>query len=293
MAGAVTRHTVIERYGRVAPLGVRFRDALTASFVFEGLVCEAWNLAEPRRRARGFPNASGTFVWLDLPGVRERTFGRGDDDYWAAQIPALPFVVEVSDLYDRFLPFRFTVAAPARGLTALTCDTAGSPPGSAFVPVYSAPSRVPPGATVVIRAELFDPVANVPAAWAVVEAFILGRSIGKAISDGRGQLLLLAPYPEPQPLPLTGGSASPPATPRQLWDQRWPVKFEVRYDRLEVSGDELPDLCAVLQQRPAFAWRDAAMSVRLDATQLHYGRELRLESADLGRRLLVTAAGSP
>ena len=294
MAGAVTPRMVIERYARVAPLGVRFRDPVSGSVVSDGLVCEAWNLAEPRRRVRGFPNAGGVFVWLDLPGIHERTFGRGDDGYWDAELPAVPFVVEVTDLAGRFLPFRFTVAAPARGVTGLACAAGGSPPAPTFVALYSAPSRVIPGPSAVIRAELHDAAAGVPAAWAVVEAFVAGRSIGRGVSDDRGQVLLLAPYPEPQPMPIVRGHASPPRTPRQLWDQRWPLTFEVRYERLPVDvSEELPDLCAVLQQRRATAWRDSTLRAALDRAQLQYGRELRLESSDPDRRLFVTAGGSP
>jgi hypothetical protein len=162
------------------------------------------------------------------------------------------------------------------------------------VPLHSAPSRVPPAATAVIRAELRDAESGGPAAWAVVEASVGGTRIGRGMADARGRLLLLAHYPEPTPPPLGAAAGSPPSGPTvPLYEQTWPVRLDV-YASARPLGDP-PDLCDALLQPPAIAWEDAAQRAALGEVDLRYGEELQVRtSGGADGALLVTRTdGSP
>jgi len=297
----------IETLGRVAPLGVRFRDAITGTDIVD-LTVDAWPavvdpaVEQTLRRVRAFVTAGGVYGWTDLPGLRHHTFGAGDDAYWRTLEPPLPLLyrVEVMDEAGRFLPFRFTVRAPARGVFTWTVDPTGSPPNaSGAVPLYSAPSRLPPAATAVIRAELHEAEPRRPAAWAVVEARIGGRRIGRGMADEKGRLLLLAHYPEPAPPPLGVGAASPPGASRvPLWNQEWPVELDVYYGARPTGAvTDPPDLSEALLQPAALVWLDDRRRMALATVSLKYGEELRVRTRgeDARGALLVTRTdgGSP
>ena len=298
MTGPVRLRQPVERVSRVAPLGVRFRDTVTGADV-AGLTVEAWPAGQRHRRISAVSTAAKVYGWVDLPGVRDRTFGAGDDAYWSSALPPLSYIVDVVDHAGRFLPFRFTARAPARGIWRWTCDGDTSPfDAQGAVPLYSAPSRVPPAATAVIRAELYDVDAERPAAWAVVAARSGRRVIGRGMTDSEGRLLLLAPYPEPVPPPLGVASGSPPGNTRvPLWLQVWPVQLDVSYGvRAGDMSNEPPDLCEALRQAPALAWDDDARRAVLGTLELRYGEELQVRSRGNPRgRLLVTRTdgGSP
>ena len=298
MTSPIRPRLVIERWGRVAPLGVRCRDPLTGATVAD-LVVVAWPANEPRRRIPAFTSAGGVYSWLDLPGVRERTFGEGNDAYWQAQPPPLAFVVEVRDARDRYLPLRLRVHAPDRGVWRWACEPGASPPAALdAIPLHPSAARAVPAATLAIRAELRDTRTGGPAAWAVVEARVGGRAIGRGMAGQGGGMLLLAPWPEPLPPPVSASAASPPgATRTPLWEQRWPVELDVAYEPTALGPGpppDVPDLCDALAQRPAIAWADRARTIPLDRLEARYGQELqaRTEGESSGA-LLVTPAGSP
>jgi hypothetical protein len=260
-----------------------------------GLTVHAAPAEQPLRRVRAFASTSGVYGWFDLPGLRGRTFGAGDDAYWREAPPPLPFVIDVVDEAGRYLPARLTVRAPARGVWTWDCDPDESPPAAlGAVPLHSAPARVPPAVTAVIRAELRDADADRPAAWAVVEARVGGRRVARGMADARGSLLLLAPCPEPPPPPL-GASGSPPGASRvALWEQRWPLRLDVRYAPRPAGAErDPPDLCEALLQPPAIVWGDAGGGATLGDLELRYGEPLYARTEGAGGALLVSPAGSP
>ena len=288
---------IIETLGRVAPLGIRFRDVLTGTDV-QGLTVDAWpvladaTVEQSLRRIRAFETAGGVYGWLELPGLRQYTFGAGDDKYWRDLPRVFQYRVEVADAARRFLPFRLDVQAPSRGVLTWAGDPTDSPPNAArAVPLHSAPSRVPPAATAVMRADVREADSRLPASWAVVVAYSGGQRIGRGIADRNGQLLLLAHYPEPVPPPLAV-SASPPRTPQvPLWNQEWPVELEVFYGARKTGTDtDPPDLTDVLSQSRALVWQDDGRRAALGTVVLKYGEELLLRTTGEGARgaLLVT-----
>lgn len=143
------------------------------------------------------------------------------------------------------------------------------------VPLYSAPTRATPGGMAVLRAELWNPLANAgeggPAAHALVEATVAGQRTLRGLSDKDGRLAIHFPYPEPTGAPDgQGGTLPPPA----YTSQEWGVTLRAFYAPPQGATPPLPDLAAVLEQPEADLWSDEARSVPLPAQTLRFGREL-------------------
>jgi hypothetical protein len=278
----------LERVTRVAPLGVRFWDRPTARPLWEGLQLRA---VDSGRRA--FPNRSGVFVALDLPGLRTAEQGAGDEAYWASPPDLQGLTLELVDELGRFHDVRFDVTVPLRGVFDEDCGFATSPPAAAppSVPLFSLPSRAVPAGMAAVRAELTDADTGEPAAWAVLEVTAPGVDTARGIADRRGRVLVLVPYPEP---PWHGTSPPPGTTP--LTTQTWPVDLAVRYSPASASpplpgpdDPDPPDLCAVLTQLPALLAAGASPADAVDTADLAFGRELVLNEEER-RTLLVTPA---
>ncbi|HEX7843003.1 MAG TPA: hypothetical protein VF469_36270 [Kofleriaceae bacterium] len=276
----------------------------------DNLVVTAWPEREPSRRVLASVNRSGVFSLHDVPGIGDLEHGAGDDAYWTA-VPRRPFVIDVDDLALRFLPFRFTVELPLRGLLELTC---GSPPASVGpapaggVRMFTAPTRPAMPGSAVVRADLWDAVANAPAAWAVVQASIpsaAARGVPpvRAVADDRGQIALHLPCPDVED--LDGGSFESPSGPAPvpLTARTWSVDLAVSYGHLPAGapamthrGVPIPDLCAAVTQPPATLWSDRARTTPLRRASLTYGSETILRSTGGGagpQSVLLLTPGSP
>jgi hypothetical protein len=286
---------VLEELSITALLGVRFWDVAAEAFAAEGLEVIAYPDAFPELRTSAVMGRSGVFSFHHLPGMGRIETGSGDDAFWAAHPPFTHFTVEVSDLLGRFLPFRFSVRVPVRGLFGLWASPLfpALAPDASWIPLFSAPSRPAPAASAMLRAQLQDTRTGLPAAFAMVTVQSPGLPLAVGLADERGMLSLPLPYPEPRNFaagsPLRAGGIP-------LTDQSWPVQIAFFYSPRLGSG--LPDLEDALHQGPATAWRDSARTMAASAFTLQYGTELILRSRDTVRGrdlsvLLITSAGSP
>ena len=106
---------LLERQSILAPLGLRFRDAVTGEAVAGGLAVHVYPAAAPSARTRALPNRSGAYVLHRAPGLHDAARGAGDEAFWNT-VTRKSFTVEVVDELRRYLPFTFTVELPARGL---------------------------------------------------------------------------------------------------------------------------------------------------------------------------------
>ncbi|MBI1762129.1 MAG: hypothetical protein HYR56_11920 [Acidobacteria bacterium] len=274
----------LERQTMTAPLGLRFRDNATGAVVNEGLSVSAWAVAQPASRRTARASYSGVYHLANLPGLRAAEQGRGDDAFWQA-VTTQPFMVEVVDQWERFLPFRFELAAPRRGVYAgedlLTDSPPQQPPG---IPLFSAATRGVPSALAVARATLFDPLNQRPAAWALIELQFGGRLLARSFADAQGQVTLLFPYPDLQTNPLIA-PASPPLSGPSLRNQQWTLQWRARYERLPAVAPvpgalALPDGRALLAQQPAQLWADAARTQAFAGTALKFGEAVIARSRD-------------
>ncbi|HEV3037485.1 MAG TPA: hypothetical protein VHA33_06835 [Candidatus Angelobacter sp.] len=270
---------VLEELTLVAPFGVRFWDITAMAPAGAGLTVIAYPNGFPSLRSTAYVNHTGVYFFHNLPGMRRVENGSGDDNFWIANPPSIPFTIEVSDSQDRYLPYQFSVLLPMHGLYGLATSPLSSlTPDSTWLPMFSTPSRPLPGPSAVVRALLKDDVAKAPAAWALVTAQISGSLVMTGLGDNRGALSLTLPYPEPQNSPF----ASPlgPGS-LQLSDQTWPLNISVFYVP-KPAGQVLPDLVGVLHQGAANVWRDTAHSGPANSFTLQFGKELVLRSLDSG-----------
>jgi len=275
----VTSVAVLETLSIVTPLAVRLRDEATLAFVSDGLAASVYPPGVPELAVSGTVNRSGLFVFRNLPGLRTVEQGSGDADFWAANPPQASFVLEVSDIAGRFLPWSLGIQLPQRsvlglGLTSppaspLTVQTGGDP---AWLPVYSSASRPTPEGLGVLRAELWDADAGEPAAWALLEAQAGDQRRVTGMADAGGRVMLPLPYPKP-PSEL----GSPLGAGGPITQQSWPLTFTVRYRRRS-PVPRVPDLADVLTQPPVTAWQETSRTTPWTSATLRFGRDLVLAS---------------
>ena len=285
----MTSIQVLETLTLVQPFGLRFWDQVTRSAVSDGLVVTAWPAVQPELRTPASLNRSGVFWFRNLPGLREIENGAGDAGFWSKHPPQFDFVVEVLDPENRFLPFRLPVRLPVQGIYQFE--------GQPFVPLYSAPARTVSAPLAMIRAQLYDALHNVPAAWAVMDVRVDGGPSVRGIADSRGQVVVPFPFPEPQGFGL-GSPLHPGGIP--LAGQTWQLHLAFAYTPAATDG--IPDLSQVLKQAPATAWDDELLSTPFTQVALSFGPELVLRSRAAAASppaspwlstLLITPAGSP
>ena len=258
-------------WSRTTPFGARLRDVVTDRFVADGLRLRAYPNADLRRRPIDAKvNHGGVYLLQDLPGLRAAESSDGSDADWAA-VTTLPFLLVFDDPAARYLPFSLSPALPVRGLFGV--DDGSSPPRPApDIPLYSSPTRPPPDACAVIRAELHEAASGAPAAWALVRASIAGTVVATGIADALGRLALFFAFPEPPRPPLT---SPPPAVAEPVW----PVDLQAFYLRPD-PVPEIPDLATVLAQvaHPCRLLDTLSPPVELPAQTVAYHRETTVRS---------------
>jgi hypothetical protein len=276
-----------ERVSLTCALGLRFLDVATSAFVTADLTARAWPVGDPWQTIDGLTTPSGIIAFHGLPGLRGFENSRAEDP-WDPEPAARTYQIEVTDTLGRYLPCRFVVHAPTKGL-ALFAES-GSPPwiGSGAVPLFSAPARPVPGALAVVRAELRDPAARA-AAWALVEAAYSSRGLPRiayGLADDVGRVVLIFPYPEGQRQPLGG---SPPGN-GGLAQQSWILDLSFFYEPTSGSEGSPPndsepeqaaDYALRLAQPEVFASLHDSPLTFLGRQTLSFGQELDLGTIDL------------
>ena len=269
----------VDSVTRTAVLGVSFWDGVTGRVAAEGLMVQ-----ETSSGIFGRPNPSNVYVFSDLPSG---LFG-GDEARWST--PAgTPLTFFVTDRDRRFIPFSFTTEVPQRTLFVPPCIAADSPPRTGqSVPLFSAPSRPTQPGFAAVRADLWDAVADAPAAGAVLCVSGVGMSPWRGIADWRGRVIIQCPYPEPR-----WQISSPPPGSAALSRQSWPVGLSVRYGTGAVSPPSSecgpPDLCQVLTQPFGTLLATESPTSALAAQTLMFGRELVLRSVGRSELLVLPA----
>ena len=147
----MTTPILLERWTRVAPLGLRFWDSATGQFITDDLSVQA----VPKlvsgvfsgQPAIAFPNRSGVFVFNHLPGLREAEFGAGDADYWSSPPAQKDYILTLDDPLGRFNPFIVTVKAPTQKILVFACANGKPTPAIPTQPTGSIPLFSSPGST--------------------------------------------------------------------------------------------------------------------------------------------------
>jgi hypothetical protein len=263
-----------DRVQRVALLGMRFRDDAMARPVTDGLVVVVSDTRRPNVSVSTVRSPSGVEVLHAFPGLADLARGSGDDAYWQhvdalahRSPPGLPTLrVRVDDAQGRFLPTRFDVVVPHRGLSSLGA-LLSSPDAESDVPLYSRPSRATGGSVAVIRAQLRDDTRARFAAWALVTIAHGGVEIGRGIADEAGRVVVFCPYPQ---FPVAGMSPSMPPIPE------WTLEFGVAY--AGHSEAEVPDLADLHRQPAVDVVGDVSPPAERIDVELGFGQEAIVRS---------------
>jgi hypothetical protein len=136
-----------------------------------------------------------------------------------------------------------------------------------------------------VRAQLWDAVANAPAAFAAVRVDIAGRTL-TGIADANGQVMVLIPYPTFEQLRLGSppGTGQPPIT-----DTHWPITIRVGYPPagtpplammdLPSPWPSVPSLKPILTAPDVPVWSDDIGAPALTCTRdLRYGEPLSVHT---------------
>lgn len=267
----------LEKFALTSPLGIRFWDVGAGRPVPGGLNVTA--TAPHGLVLPAVPTSSGAYAFPSLPGVR-REPAPGSDDYFSDPPAPVEFMMKVEDPQARFLPAQFVVKVPVPGFFNFPAPTLGLPGG--YVPLFSAPARTAPAGYATIRAQLYDPENDRPAAWAVLDA-IAGAGPDSVRASGLadpkdGAVVIFLPYPESQ----DGVAESPPHPPRKLTDQSWPVQLTLRYDpgaSPPFSTASVPLLDRILTQRPGTLLDSLSPPQPYASAALKFGTDLVLRAA--------------
>lgn len=246
----VTTHTL---------LGIRFWDRLTNQVVADGLQVKAQRLSPDRSQRLGKPvfgraTPSGTIAFFGLT-ASERPIDP-DQSPWEPEVAKEAVVIDLVDRSNRFLPMSFVVQVPFKGVFRGQGD--GFRPEAIAeealgVQLWSAPTRPLPPGMAVIRAQIVlgDEVDAPPAVNALVRVQdSASPSAGfdhYGLTDSRGVLLLLIPYP-PRPDPPALNTPFPP-----LEQQTFSLDLTVYYYSpalIILPDSDVPDIESLLSQPP-------------------------------------------
>jgi len=236
----------------VAPLGLRFWDAVSGALMTTGLTVAAAPKNQPGQTVMATVSSSGIYGFAHLPGMRELEHGAGDKGYWDSLTDAQrrSFVITVDDSEGRVHSFTLSVTAPQHGVYVHSCAGTTLIPTAptGVIPLFSTPARPVPSGMAVIRTEVKE--NNQPAAWAVVEVRQGPIIVGHGLADDHGRAVVIFPYPVP-PIRTT------------LLGQTWQLDLRT-YHAPALNAVGLPNLCDILQQ-PQVDQRTVTVT---------YGREL-------------------
>jgi len=229
----------LETAGYRAPLALRPVDSATGADVGDGLVALAWPEGDPAAaRAARRSRMSALLGFGTLPGLYSQevaTAAGGAVLDWPALDPR-PFIVTVTDTFDRYLPEVLAVKAPRTAPLDVT--------------LYSAPTRPRPPGWATVYGEVQVSTGGAPAAWALVELTGAGTAY-QTVSDERGRFLCYLPYPEA--LPVLAGS---PPVGGGIGDVSWALAVTVNFEPASlawpvVPGTGPPDIASIRAQSQA------------------------------------------
>lgn len=275
-----------ESITRLAPFGIRFWDEVSRRVIRDGLRVVAYPPYSPERRTQALVNSHGIYALLGLPGLR-------DIEYDLPITRKYPFIIEFTDDRNQFQPFLLSTELPWTGLFIWSCGSVNSPQivspmelAPTFVPLYSTPVRTIPSGLAVVRAELWDPWLQAPAAFAQMMVFYRGQFVAQSFANAAGHIAVIFPYPELRNWP--GSPAAPGTQPT------WTIQLYAAYAP-QAGIQVIPDLCITLTQPPANLWDDESLTQQLPAITLVFGQELVVQSTSTGERtppsvLLITPA---
>jgi hypothetical protein len=261
---------------RTALLGVRFWDEVTSTPIDSGLKVELRSKSNPGLRTCALANKHGVYVVHDAPGLTRSARESGDAAFWANPPESGEYVVEVTDMWERFQPVEMEARLPVKGFfvpdSLLASPPVASPPrAGTYVPLFSTAVRAVPGGMAVVRAELRSWPREEPLSWALLAVEYQGTVLARGVADREGKTAVIFPYPEPQ----VRRRASPP---EDSILPHWRLEISV-FHSPGLSGLERPELSELLSQPRARLLDGLSPVADLGPVTLTLGRELIVRSA--------------
>lgn len=286
----MVRTVVFERFGRVAPLGIRFVNASGLLPIKSGLSVRAYPQITPDIQFTLHPSTSGVYTLHKLPGLKEFLNSAGTDEDWE-NVPRQDYTVTVDDLRNRYLSCQFTASVPHRWKFSLDCITFPPEAPQDAVALYPLSNRTILSNRAQVQAELYDADNDTPAKWAFVEIQYEGDILASGITDERGRIILDFAYPEivadDIQSPPSGGSP-PSDSQTNLTDQSWSVTIAVHYAQPTDTQTRF-DICSTRQQPSVDVWSEWSGTVeagngitQLPEQTLRFGEPLVLRTTDIG-----------
>jgi hypothetical protein len=277
---------ILDRFSRIAPLGVRLRDVANGRVAAEDFEVTA---AAPGGTAQVLAR-NGVAVWIAsrLPGLRDADL----DPAGSGSARVRPYALSVDDPMGGFLPLRLGITLPHRGLyawdgwSALPAaplaplrDEPGGEPCPDALPLFSAPARAAPLGYAAIRGQLQRLDDGGAAAWALITVEQDGAVRGLGLADAEGRFVVFMPWPEwPRAnLPILSPPGSPPSALPGA--PSWTVRLSA-YSAL-LPPSRVPSLPEVMGQlaapRDLFASTQSPLEP-LAPQQLQFGCRLTLRT---------------
>lgn len=282
---------ILDRFSRIAPLGLRLRDVATGQIAAGQFEVSA---AAPGGRAQVLAR-NGVAVWFAsrLPGLRDADL----DPASVGSVPVRSYALSVDDPLGDFLPLRLDIALPHRGLYAWDGwsalaqtplaplrDEPGGEPCPDALPLFSAPARDAPLGYAAIRGQLRRLDNDEPAAWTLITVEQDGTVRGIGLADAEGRFAVFMPWPEwPRAnLPmLSPPETSPPGSPPLAFRAApsWTVRLSAYSAPLPpLRVPSLPEVMGQLATpRELFASTQSPLEP-LAPQQLQFGRPLTLRT---------------
>jgi hypothetical protein len=290
------RQRLLERITTFTPLGIRFWDPVRNTQVSDGLTVTARPETLSGSVTRAFRTASGIYTFQGLQGLHDVEYPEEDTVIASSPPQTTPFIIEVQDQLQRFLPvvFRIELPLPYRGIfpTVLPNSPPGGSPRGFYL--FSAPTRSAAPGLAAVRGCLVEAFSRRPAAHAVLEVEINNGATWYGIADERGCIAVLFPYPTVRNVL---GTSPPGMLQTPLLQQRWDSAIRVRYSPVTLAftpGATTPDLRSILNQAPGGLWptQTGPPFAELSVT-LHYGQELVVRTDNLSVLVLSPGASPP
>jgi len=255
--------------------------------VTDGLLVTAAAIDHTSLPRIAMPCRAQGFIFRTLPGIRDPHFDSEAPSFWANPPVHRNFQIRIVDTLDRYLPLSFQTVAPQTGWLASLApgESRWAPPNA--LPLFRNCPRHQDSRAFGIRATLWDPDVDRPAAWALMEvqfATPYGSVASRGLSNVDGKIFV--------PLAQPDSFSEPSYVPFdfiKIPSDRWEIDIKVRYSRLAFDAIP-PDLGSILSQ-PEIVFMDGlSPQSRATCTPFPVSCDAVLRSSDDSHaRLLVSA----
>jgi len=274
-------------------LGIRFWDASRNVQVSDGLHVTARPDVVNGRSTTAILTPSGHYVFRSLPGLSAWEYPAGSVPPPPAPADASRFIIEVTDLQQRFLPttFQIDLPLPNRGLFPMAAQNGVPGDSSLGAYLFTAPTRPTPPGMAGVRAHLVDQANGRSAPFAILAVRLTDTSPQQrwdGIADAQGNVLVQFPTPS------LADVADDAVAATSLAEKYWRLNIRVHYQPTALifpQGAVVPDLRSIYDQGQGTVWPRQTGPPRNRLNEnLYFGQEFIVRTDDLSDFWISPAA---